>query len=193
MEAHAEEMTEMTVPAGKLRQLSSGKWYLRCKWCDQEFRPEADLTEDEAYGMLEEWRLSMPKRQEKYRFWACFICKEWYKEDKKETTTDTAEAASSQLAHAAVTDAAAEADDLKSQVQQLKEEINGLKEEVGELKAEVQQHVAYRTAHDEEIRKLKQEVDKLTAEVTAAQNPPPAIRANIIGVARPDEPPLHEC
>ena len=89
----------------------------------------------------------MPKRQEKCRFWACFICKEWYKEDKKETTTDKAEAetASSQLAHAAVTAAAAEADDLKSEVQQLKEEINGLKEEVGELKAEVQQHVEERS------------------------------------------------
>ena len=168
MEAHAEEMT---VPAGKLRQLSSGKWYVRCKWCDQEARPEADLTEDEAYGMLEEWRLSMPKRQEKYRFWACPICKEWYKEDKKETTTDTAEAASSQLAHAAVTDAAAEADDLKSEVEQLKAEINGLKEEVVELKfelkAEVHRHVAYRAAHDEDIQKLKQKVDKLTAQVTA--------------------------
>ena len=176
MEAHGEEMTEMTVPAGKLRQLSSGKWYLRCKWCVQEFRPEADLTEDEAYGMLEEWRLSMPKRQEKYRFWACPICKEWYKEDKKETTTDTAEAASSQLAHAAVTAAAAEVDDLKSEVQQLKAEINGLKAEVGELKAEVQQHVAYRTAHDEEIRKLKQKVDELTARVTAVPDDDPSLQ-----------------
>ena len=49
MEAHAEEGA---VPPGKLCKLSSGKWYVHCKWCRQEARFEADLTEDEAIGML---------------------------------------------------------------------------------------------------------------------------------------------
>ena len=50
MEAHAEEMA---VPAGKLRQLSSGKRYVHCRWCDEEARLEA-RDEDEAKGMLHE-------------------------------------------------------------------------------------------------------------------------------------------
>ena len=174
MEAHAEEMT---VPAGKLRQLSSGEWYVRCKWCDQEARSKADLTEwKEAYGMLKEWRLSMPNRQEKYRFWACPICKEWYEDDKKEATTDTAEAAS-QLAPTTATttdtaeSASQEVQQLKAEVVELKAEIERLKADVVELKfelkAEVHSHVAYQAAHDEDIQKLKQKVDKLTAQVTA--------------------------
>ena len=159
-----------------IRDRSSGKWYLRCKWCDQEFRPEADLTEDEAYGMLQEWRLSMLGRQEKYRWWACPICKEWYEDDKKEATTDTAEAAS-QLAPTTATrtdtaeSASEEVRQLKAEVVELNAEIERLKADVVELKfelkAEVHSHVAYQAAHDEDIQKFKQKVDKLTAQVTA--------------------------
>ena len=173
MEAHAEEMT---VPAGKLRQLSSGVWYVHCKWCEREARLEAG-DEEEAYGMLEEWRLSMPRRAEQYRFWSCPSCKEWFKkEDKKETTTDTAEAAS-QLAPTTATttdtaeSASQEVQQLKAEVVQLNAELWRLKADVVELKfelkAEVHRHVAYRAAHDEDIQKLKQKVDKLTAQVTA--------------------------
>ena len=47
------------VQAGKLHLLSSGEWYVRCKWCETEARlPRCD--EEEAYGMLDEWRLPMP-------------------------------------------------------------------------------------------------------------------------------------
>ena len=173
MEAHAEEMT---VPAGKLRQLSSGKWHVRCKWCGQEARFEADLTEDEAYGMLEKWRLSIPKRQEKYRFWACPICKEWYEDDKIEATTDTAESAS-QLAPTTATttdtaeSASQEVQQLKAEVVELKAEIERLKAEVVQLKfglkAVADQHVASEAVHDDVTKKLKQMVEKLTAQVTA--------------------------
>ena len=70
MEAHVEEMA---VPAGKLRQLSSGKWYVHCKWCDQEIRFEA-RNEDEAYGMLHGWQRSMPRREYHQRNWSYPDC-----------------------------------------------------------------------------------------------------------------------
>ena len=118
----------------------------------------------------------MPNRQEKYRFWACPICKERYEDDKKEATTDTAEAAS-QLAPTTATttdtaeSASQEVQQLKAEVVQLNAELWRLKADVVELKfelkAEVQRHKAYQAAHDEDIQKLKQKVDKLTAIVTA--------------------------
>ena len=64
------ESEEMTVQAGKLRQLPSGLWYVHCKWCDEEARLQAP-NEDEACRMLEEWRLSMPCRPSEERFWSC--------------------------------------------------------------------------------------------------------------------------
>ena len=73
-----------TLKLGKLHKLSTGKWFVHCKWCEKESRLPA-RNEEEAYGMLEEWRLSMPKRQEKYRFWACPTCAAQY-EDKKTIT-----------------------------------------------------------------------------------------------------------
>ena len=45
---------EMLVGRGKLRQRSSGKWYVQCRWCDKEARLEAP-NEEEAYGMLHEF------------------------------------------------------------------------------------------------------------------------------------------
>ena len=35
------ESDEMRFPAGKLRELSSGLWYVHCKWCTAEARLEA--------------------------------------------------------------------------------------------------------------------------------------------------------
>ena len=74
--------------------------------------------------MLDEWRLSMPCRPSKERFWSCPTCAEGH-QDPKPTTTDTAESASQEV------------DDLKLEVQQLKAEVVELKAEVERLKAEV--------------------------------------------------------
>ena len=51
MDADSEEMP---VQRGKLRQRSSGNWYVQCRWCDKEARLEAP-NEEEAYGMLHEF------------------------------------------------------------------------------------------------------------------------------------------
>ena len=66
--------------------------------------------------MLDEWRLSMPCRPSKERFWSCPTCAEGH-QDPKPTTTDTAESASQEV------------DDLKLEVQQLKAEVVELKDE----------------------------------------------------------------
>ena len=88
---------EMPVERGKLCQLPSGLWYVHCRWCDEEARLEAP-NEEEAYGMLHEWRLSMPRRKYHQRNWSCPRCAEWW-QDTTPTATDTAEAeAASQLA-----------------------------------------------------------------------------------------------
>ena len=58
---------ESDAQRGKLGQLSSGEWYLHCKWCSRKFRSEAHVTEDEAIGMLSKWpkwRESMTKNHE---------------------------------------------------------------------------------------------------------------------------------
>ena len=124
MESHAEEVT---VLAGKRCKLSSGKWYLRCQSCEQEARAEADLTESQVYGMLEEWRLSMDL------LWVCPSCKESWGpitnliqagDELAQTTaitTNTAESASQ--------DEYIDNDD----VQQLKAEIVELKQNLYEL------------------------------------------------------------
>ena len=72
------------VQIGKLRQLPSGEWYVHCRWCEKEAHLHA-RNEDEAYGMLEEWRLSMPRRQYKDRNWSCPSCRVWW--DKPEAST----------------------------------------------------------------------------------------------------------
>ena len=46
----------------KLHQLPSGKWYVHCKHCATDIELEA-RNEDEAFAMLEGWRLSMPGRE----------------------------------------------------------------------------------------------------------------------------------
>ena len=181
--------------AGKLHRLPSGEWYVHCKHCEKEARL-AICDEEEAYALLDEWRRSMTGRHSKNRNWSCPSCRTWW--DEEPTTTETAETAATDAAGSAGQLAdqrmqRASFDALQLEVVALKAEVVELKKEVERLKAEAHEHVAYQAAHDGEIRKLKQEVDKLTAEVTAAQKLRPAIGADIIGVARPDEPPLHEC
>ena len=47
MEAHVEEMT---VLACKIRHMSSGKWYVHCKWCRQEARLQAPNEDEDEDG-----------------------------------------------------------------------------------------------------------------------------------------------
>ena len=110
------------VQIGKLHKLPSGLWYVHCRWCEKEARFQA-RDEDEAYGMLDEWRLSMPCRPSKERFWSCPTCAEGH-QDPKPTTTDTAESASQEVQQ------------LKAEVVELKAEVERLKAEVVELKDE---------------------------------------------------------
>ena len=140
MDADSEEMP---VERGKLRQLSSGKWYVHCRWCDEEARLEAP-NEEEAYGMLHEWRLSMPRRKYHQRNWSCPRCAEWW-QDTTPTATDTAGSAGQPAAKRAIL------------LPNLRQEVEQLKVEVVQLKA----------AHVDEIRKLRQEIDRLRAQATA--------------------------
>ena len=63
--------------AGKLHLLSTGEWYVHCKWCETETRLEA-RNEEEAIAMLEEWRLSMPGKKYPCRNWSCPKCVDEY-------------------------------------------------------------------------------------------------------------------
>ena len=130
------------VQIGKLRQLHSGEWYVHCRCCPKEARFQA-RNEDEAYGMLDEWRLSMPRRHSKFRNWSCPSCRGYWDEPEP-TTTDAAGSAATDTAGSA--DATATSlDVLKLEVQQLKEEVVELKAKVIELKAEVHGHVVYQS------------------------------------------------
>ena len=163
MDADSEEMP---VERGKLHYLpEEDVWYVHCRWCDEEARLEAS-NEEEAYGMLHEWRLSMPRRKYHQRNWSCPRCAEWW-QDTTPTATDTAEAeAASQLAPttATTTDTAESA---SQEVQQLKAEVVQLKAEVDKWKELAHRHAAYKAAHVDEIRKLRQEIDQLRAQATA--------------------------
>ena len=148
MDAHAEEMT---VPAGKLRQLSSGKWYVHCRWCDEEARLEA-LNEEEANGMLHAWRLSMPRRKYHQRNWSCPRCAKWWS-DRTRGETDAVGSAGQPAAHRINLQG-----NLRWQVEELKAEVIELKAEVDKWKELIKDHVAYKAAHVAEIRKLKQDL-----------------------------------
>ena len=147
----------MTFPAGKLRQLSSGNWYVRCRWCNKEIRLEA-RNEDEAYGMLHEWRLSMPRRKYHQRNWWCPRCADWW----PRRVVDTAGSAGQLAAKRAIL-----LPNLRQGVQQLKAEVVELKGEVDKWKELGKNHLAYKAAHVDEIRKLGKDIAQLRAEVTA--------------------------
>ena len=83
-----------------LRRLATGEWYVHCKWCETETRFEA-RNEEEAYGMLHEWRLSMPRRKYHQRNWSCPRCAEWWQETTP-TATDTAGSAGQPAAKRAI-------------------------------------------------------------------------------------------
>ena len=94
--------------AGKLHLLSTGEWYVHCKWCETETRLEA-RNEEEAYGMLGGWQLSMPQlpRSHLRRNWSCPKCVDEYWNER---------------------------DQLKAEVVQLKAEVEWLKAAFVELK-----------------------------------------------------------
>ena len=154
------ESEEMTVQVGKLCQLPSGLWYVHCRWCDEEARLEAP-NEEKAYGMLHEWRLSMPRRKYHQRNWSCPRCAKWW-QDTTPTATDTAGSAGEPAAKRAIL-----LPNVRQEVWQLKAEIVELKAEVDKWKDLAQRHVADKAAHVDEIRKLRQEIDQLRAQATA--------------------------
>ena len=164
MDADSEEMP---VERGKLCQLPSGLWYVHCRWCDEEARLEAS-NEEEAYGMLHEWRLSMPRRKYHQRNWSCPRCAEWW-QDTTPTATDTAGSAGQPAAKRAIL-----LPNLRQEVQHLKAEVVELKAEVDKWKELVHRHVAYKAAHVDEIRKLRQEIDQLRAQATAVPDDDPS-------------------
>ena len=141
-------------------QLSSDLWYVHCRWCDEETCLEAP-HEEEAYGMLHEWRLSMPRRKYHQRNWSRPRCAEWW-QGTTPTATDAAGSAGQPAAKRAILQP-----NLRWEVQQLKAEVVEVKAEVDKWKELGQRHVAYQAAHVDEIRKVRQEIDQLRAQVTA--------------------------
>ena len=150
----------MRLPAGKLRELSSGWWYVHCRWCDEEARLDAK-NEEEAYGMLHVWRLSMPRRKYHQRNWSCPQCAKWWP-DKRRRETDAAGSAAQPAAKRINLRG-----NLRWQVEELKAEVIELKAELDKWKELGKKHLAYKAAHVYEIRNLRKEIAQLRAEVTA--------------------------
>ena len=104
------------VQMGKLYQLPRGWWYVHCRWCEKEASFQVRNLE-EAYGMLEKWRLDSDERQ---AHWSCPACCEYW-DGRERATTDTAGTAATNT-----TTTSFDAREL---------EVVALKAEVGELKA----------------------------------------------------------
>ena len=136
--------------------------YVHCKWCDVEARLEA-RNEDEAYGMLHEWRLSMPRKKYHQRNWSCRSCAEWWFRDTTPTATGTAGSAGQPAAKRAIL-----LPNLCQEVRHLMADVVVLKGRVDMWTVLGQKHVAYRAAHVDEFRKLRNEIEQLRAQVTAA-------------------------
>ena len=86
--------------AGKLHLLSTGEWFVHCKWCETETRLEA-RNEEEAFAMLEEWRLSMPREKYTRRNWSCPKCVDEYWKEWDQRRSDTAGSAMTDTAGSA--------------------------------------------------------------------------------------------
>ena len=125
-----------TLKAGKLHKLSTGQWYVHCKHCETETRLEA-RNEEEAYAMLEEWRLSMPREKYPRRNWSCPKCVDEYWKERDQQRSDTARSAATETAGSAgqLADAA---DAAATPFDALKLEVVELKAEVAEMKTEVE-------------------------------------------------------
>ena len=126
--------------AGKLQLLSTGEWYVHCKWCETETRLEA-RNEEEAIAKLEEWRLSMPGKKYPCRNWSCPKCVDEYWKERDQRRSDRAGSAATDTPF----------DALKLEVVELKAEVVELKAEVERLRGEVQGHYAHARERDQEI------------------------------------------
>ena len=186
-----------TLKLGMLHKLSTGKWFVHCKWCETETRLET-RNEEDAYAMLvsQAWRLSMPRRHSKYRNWSCPACVREYWNVLEPTTTETAETAATDAAGSAGQLAdqrmqRASFDALQLEVVALKAEVVELKKEVERLKAEAHEHVAYQAAHDEEL--LARALQMVRREVRRRAVPDDT--RDVADIAVPDEPEetSHEC
>ena len=152
---------------GKLHLLSTGEWYVHCKWCETETRLEA-RNEEEAIAMLEEWRLSMRGKKYNCRNWSCPKCVDEYWKERDQRRSDTAGSAvtdtagsAGQLADAA--DAAATPfDDPEVEVAALKAENVELKAKIERLKAEVVELKYEETS----VREIAESVMRAIAEET---------------------------
>ena len=91
--------TEALKP-GKLHKLSTGKWFVHCKWCETETQLEA-RDEHEAYAMLDKWRLSTPGAKYERRNWSCPKCVDEYWNEREQRRSDTARSASTETTAAA--------------------------------------------------------------------------------------------
>ena len=116
---------------GKLYQLPGGWWYVHCRWCEKEARFQA-RNREEAYGMLEKWRLYSDEWQAD---WSCPACREYW-DGREPTTTDTAGTAATNTAATSFDARELEVVALKAEVVELKAEVERLKAEVVELKYE---------------------------------------------------------
>ena len=184
-----------SLKAGKLHKVSTGKWFVHCKWCETETQLEA-RNEQEARAMLEEWRLSMPREQYTRRNWSCPKCVEEYwkerdqrrAEEREQRRSDTARSAATETAGSAgelvdAADAAATPfDALKLDVVELKAEVVELKAEVERLRSEVHGHYAHVRERDEVI--LARALQMVRREVTAAQKPS---LLDVVDIAVPED------
>ena len=91
--------------------------------------------------MLEEWRLSMPRKKYNRRNWSCPKCVDEYWNERDQRRSDTAGSAATHTPF----------DALKLEVVELKAEAVELKAEVERLRGEVHGHCAHVRERDEEI------------------------------------------
>ena len=125
-----------------LRRLSTGEWYVHCKWCGTETRLEA-RNEEEAYGMLGGWQLSMPQllRSHLRCNWSCPKCVDEYWKERDQRRSDRAGSAATDTPF----------DALKLEVVELKAKVVELEAEVERLRGEVHGHYAHARERDQEI------------------------------------------
>ena len=112
--------------------------------------------------MLEEWRLSMPRKKYNCRNWSCPKCVDEYWNEQDQRRSDTAGSAATDTPF----------DALKLEVVELKAEVAELKTEVEKLGWKVHRHYAHVRERDEEI--LARALQMVRRQVAAAQKPPPA-------------------
>ena len=181
------------VQIGKLHQLPGGWWYVHCRWCEKEARFQA-RNEDEAYGMLEEWRLYWDEWQAD---WSCPACCEYW-DGPEPTTTDTAGTAATNTAETSfdALRAATSFDALESEVVALKAEVVELKAEVEMLRwSAPYQYVAYdaRAAARDDDEILANVLEMVQEEVRRLAVPADTRDAADIAVPDEQEETSHEC